>query len=245
MIFNASTRCLGTNARTNNCRFIIKNYSKKEKNTRRRGRRGRRCTNLSDHLIVITSHDSNNNSNNDIINSSRRRKPTQFEGRILLSSSSSSINVSKEEFEEEGDNIKFEKKLYALSLTACMQMLAFGAACGCIAGAIVYIDFGNRIILTSTIKGAIVAALPLGAAFACLIVGSKYASERFGRKDIFRVANALYVLSALMAAISSSFETLILARFIGGFASGISTAITTVFISECVPAETRGKFTSL
>jgi len=245
MIFNASTRCLGTNARTNNCRFI-KNYSKKEKNTRRRGRRGRRCTNLSDHLIVITSHDSNNNSNNDIINSSRRRKPTQFEGRILLSSSSSSsINVSKEEFEEEGDNIKFEKKLYALSLTACMQMLAFGAACGCIAGAIVYIDFGNQIILTSTIKGAIVAALPLGAAFACLIVGSKYASERFGRKDIFRVANALYVLSALMAAISSSFETLILARFIGGFASGISTAITTVFISECVPAETRGKFTSL
>ena len=36
-----------------------------------------------------------------------------------------------------------EKKLYTLTLAACLSMLAFGAACGCIAGALVYVEFGT------------------------------------------------------------------------------------------------------
>ena len=61
-------------------------------------------------------------------------------------------------------------KLYKLTLAACLSMLAFGAACGCIAGALVYVDFGTPssvVLLSSKVKGAIVAALPLGAATAC------------------------------------------------------------------------------
>ena len=90
-----------------------------------------------------------------------------------------------------------EKKLYKLTLMACLSMLAFGAACGCIAGALVYVDFGTPssvVLLSSKVKGAIVAALPLGAATACLAIGSKSASERFGRRDIFRFANVLYLV---------------------------------------------------
>ena len=141
-----------------------------------------------------------------------------------------------------------EKKLYKLTLSACLSMLAFGAACGCIAGALVYVEFGTHlatVLLTSEIKGAIVAALPLGAAIACLAIGSKTVSERFGRRDIFRFANALYLASATLASLSNSYTMLIIARFVSGLACGCSTAITTVFISECVPAKTRGKYTSL
>lgn len=141
-----------------------------------------------------------------------------------------------------------EKKLYTLTLAACLSMLAFGAACGCIAGALVYVEFGTpsaTVFLSSEIKGAIVAALPLGAATACLAIGSKTVSERFGRRDIFRFANALYLASAALASLSNSYTILIVARFMSGLACGCSTAITTVFISECVPAKTRGKYTSL
>ena len=101
-----------------------------------------------------------------------------------------------------------EKKLYTLTLAACLSMLAFGAACGCIAGALVYVEFGTpsaTVFLSSEIKGAIVAALPLGAATACLAIGSKTVSERFGRKDIFRFANALYLASAALASLSNSY----------------------------------------
>ncbi len=139
-------------------------------------------------------------------------------------------------------------KLYKLTLAACLSMLAFGAACGCIAGALVYVDFGTPssvVLLSSKVKGAIVAALPLGAATACLAIGSKSASERFGRRDIFRFANVLYLFSAALASLSNSYTMLIVARFIAGLACGCSTGITTVFISECVPAKTRGKYTSL
>ena len=111
-----------------------------------------------------------------------------------------------------------------------------------------YVEFGTpsaTVLLTSEIKGAIVAALPLGAATACLAIGSKTVSERFGRRDIFRFANALYLASAALASLSNSYTMLIIARFVSGLACGCSTAITTVFISECVPAKTRGKYTSL
>ena len=142
-----------------------------------------------------------------------------------------------------------ENKLYALSFSACLSMLADGAACGCIAGALMYISFsgfgGSTIMLSSKIKGSIVAALPLGAASACLVIGSKFVSELFGRKKIFHTANVLYLLSAGLASLSTSYAMLIFARYISGLACGCSTTITTVFISECVPAETRGKFTSL
>ena len=136
------------------------------------------------------------------------------------------------------------RALYRCTLTVCLAMLSVGCACGAIAGALVYIESGTILgTLTTTMKGAVVAALPLGAMFGC--AATPALNEPFGRRFALAVCDVGFIVSALLMATATSINQVILGRFVAGLAVGTATSMCTVYISECAPAKTRGKHSGL
>ncbi|HMN47225.1 MAG TPA: MFS transporter [Povalibacter sp.] len=74
-------------------------------------------------------------------------------------------------------------------------------------------------------------------------VGSGLLSDYVGRKKVLIALAALYTLSSAAAAIAPNYETLVAARFIGGFAFA-SLGIAPMYIAEIAPAERRGLLVS-
>src|SRR3546814_18540475 len=67
-------------------------------------------------------------------------------------------------------------------------------------------------------------------------------ADRFGRKPVLGVALAAYVIATFVAAVSASFELLLIARFIGGTAIADSPRVTLALGRDCfsVPRMGRG-----
>ena len=136
------------------------------------------------------------------------------------------------------------RALYVATLSVCLAMLSVGCACGAIAGALVYIESGTVLgTLTTTMKGAVVAALPLGAMFGC--AATPGLNEPFGRRFALGCCDVGFIVSAALMASASAIEQVVLGRFVAGLAVGIATSMCTMYISECAPAKTRGKHSGL
>ena len=170
---------------------------------------------------------------------------------VAMASASASASAS------DGDSAAFSRELfgnvsaeegaralYRCTLTVCLAMLSVGCACGAIAGALVYIESGTILgTLTTTMKGAVVAALPLGAMFGC--AATPGLNEPFGRRFALAVCDVGFIVSTLLMATATSINQVILGRFVAGLAVGTATSMCTVYISECAPAKTRGKHSGL
>ena len=81
------------------------------------------------------------------------------------------------------------------------------------------------------------------AMFAMLIAGKL--SDVIGRKPILIIVAFLYAVSALLSAYASSYETLCIARMIGGFAFGAALIMAPTYIAEISSAANRGKLVSI
>jgi SP family arabinose:H+ symporter-like MFS transporter len=80
--------------------------------------------------------------------------------------------------------------------------------------------------LLGTIVGAMSAGIP---------------GQRWGGRETLRVLAAFYVISALGCAFAWNWQTLLVARFIGGLGIGGSSVLGPVYIAELAPAKTRGR----
>lgn len=89
--------------------------------------------------------------------------------------------------------------------------------------------------------GAVVSAPSFAGIAAALMVSTL--ADLFGRKRILLVLGALYAVSAIWSALATSFESLVIARAIGGFAFG-SLGLAPIYISEIAPAKRRGQLVS-
>ncbi len=89
--------------------------------------------------------------------------------------------------------------------------------------------------------GAVVSAPSFAGIAAALLVST--VADMFGRKRILLLLGALYAISAVWSALATSFETLVIARAIGGFAFG-SLGLAPIYISEIAPAKRRGQLVS-
>ncbi|MBB6093501.1 sugar porter (SP) family MFS transporter [Povalibacter uvarum] len=74
-------------------------------------------------------------------------------------------------------------------------------------------------------------------------IGSGLLSDYIGRKRVLIALAALYTVSSIAAAIAPNYETLVAARFVGGFAFA-SLGIAPMYIAEIAPAEKRGLLVS-
>ena len=88
-----------------------------------------------------------------------------------------------------------------------------------------------------------VASILLGCAVGAFFAGSW--ADTYGRRGILILAAALFVLSAWGAGISSTSTEFVIYRLIGGLAIGAASIICPAYISELVPAEYRGKLSSI
>lgn len=96
--------------------------------------------------------------------------------------------------------------------------------------------------LTKLELGWSVASLTLTATLAMMVAGPL--SDRFGRRNVLRVAAVLYAISALGSAIAPTFILLVIARMVGGLGVGASLILAPMYIAEIAPPAMRGRMVS-
>jgi SP family arabinose:H+ symporter-like MFS transporter len=70
-------------------------------------------------------------------------------------------------------------------------------------------------------------------------------ADRFGRRTVLRLASCIFAASALLAAFSENFVTLIMARLMSGFGVGAVLITAPMYIAELSPSAWRGRMVSL
>ncbi len=91
--------------------------------------------------------------------------------------------------------------------------------------------------------GLNVGAILLGCAAGAFIAGRL--ADRLGRRGVMMIAAVLFVGSALGAGAATSSLMFIVARIIGGLGVGAASVLAPVYISEVVPANIRGRLSSV
>ena len=129
--------------------------------------------------------------------------------------------------------------LYCASIISLGGFL-FGFDASVISGVVPFVsqEFG----LSDWQLGWVVSSPTLGGVVAALSMGPL--SDLFGRKKVILVIAFLYLLSAVVSALAPDFQTLAVARFIGGLAFG-SLFIAPIYIAEISPPKLRGRFVSI
>ncbi|MBL9179354.1 MAG: sugar porter family MFS transporter [Verrucomicrobiaceae bacterium] len=97
--------------------------------------------------------------------------------------------------------------------------------------------------LTPTMHG-----LAMGAALWGTVMGSlagSWPTDRFGRKATLLWIGVLFLVGSLWSALATEVYSLMLARFIGGIAIGVSTVAAPLYISEISPPGSRGRLAGM
>ena len=134
--------------------------------------------------------------------------------------------------------------------TAALSMFAFGVATGSVASALVFLeDASMSTTLTTSAKSKLVAATPLGAVVGAL--AAPKAADVMGRKKtLLTSAGAAYALGAALCCFAPSNANLLptfllVGRVMVGIGAGVSTSVTTMYVSECSSVSSRGSAASL
>lgn len=92
----------------------------------------------------------------------------------------------------------------------------------------------------------------VGWAMSCALIGcligalsSGPLSNRFGRKRLLILAAAVFVVSSLGTGLANSFTAFVMWRITGGYAIGLASGISPMYIAEISPAHLRGRMVSL
>lgn len=133
------------------------------------------------------------------------------------------------------------KRLHQIALVATFGGLLFGYDTGVINGA--FSSLKENMALTPTTEGLVMSVLLIGAAIGS-VCGGKLA-DFFGRRKYLLWLSFIFFIGAICSAMAPNVTTLLLARFILGYAVGGASVTAPTFISEVAPTEMRGKLTGL
>lgn len=131
--------------------------------------------------------------------------------------------------------------VYVVSMIAAVGGLLFGFDTGIISGAID--PLVAQFELDSWEKGWAVSSVLVGCIIGASFAGSL--SDWRGRKKILIATAFFYALSAVLSSFPRNLTELVVARFIGGLAVGVSSMISPAYIAEIAPARIRGRLVSL
>ncbi|MGR5063857.1 MFS transporter [Photobacterium sp. DNB22_13_2] len=136
--------------------------------------------------------------------------------------------------------INHNRRVTQYALISAFGGFVFGLDAANISGVVRYVtaQFG----LSSMQMGSVVGVAGIGAIVALMITGSL--CDKYGRKNILLGLACLYTLSSTISSLASSYEVLLVGRFIGGMAF-CSLSISSMYIGEIAPADKRGKFVSI
>ncbi len=133
------------------------------------------------------------------------------------------------------------KKTLFIAFVVSLGGFLFGFDAGIISGVISYA--GPQFDLNDAQTGWVVSSPSFAAMIAMLIAGRL--SDRIGRKKILILVAFLYAFSAIASAFAVSYETLYIARMLGGLAFGAALILAPTYIAEISTAENRGKLVSI
>ncbi len=129
------------------------------------------------------------------------------------------------------------RNVIVTAATAGLAGLLFGYDTGVIAGALLQItpDFG----LGSFESGLVVGAVPIGAVLGAWIASST--ADRYGRRSLILAAGIIFIIGAIVSALSPDTLILVASRVVIGVAIGVASAVAPVYISEVAPPDIRGR----
>lgn len=91
-----------------------------------------------------------------------------------------------------------------------------------------------------------------GWAMSCALIGclvgavtSGSMSNRFGRKRLLTLAALVFTISSLGTGMAAHFSVFVVWRMLGGYAIGLASGISPMYIAEISPAQLRGRLVSL
>ena len=132
--------------------------------------------------------------------------------------------------------------IYAISAVAALGGLLFGYDWVVIGGAKPFYEKFFGLIDPSQQGWAMSCAL-VGCLVGAMVSGAL--SDRFGRKRLLITAAMLFAVSSIGTARASSFAVFVPWRIMGGFAIGMASSLSPMYIAEVAPAQFRGKLVSL
>ncbi|KAJ5099257.1 hypothetical protein N7532_006258 [Penicillium argentinense] len=134
--------------------------------------------------------------------------------------------------------------IWILTFSAGISGLLFGYDTGVISSTLVTIgsDLSNRP-LTTLDESLITSCTGLFALIASPFTG--VLADKYGRRRVILIADALFVLGALAQAFTSQVGGMIFGRSIIGLAVGSASAVTPLYISEVAPAQARGQLVTI
>ena len=134
-----------------------------------------------------------------------------------------------------------KKQSIFLALIVSLGGFLFGFDAAVISGVNTFITIAFD--LSSLQLGWVVTSVTISSAVAMFISGGL--SDKYGRKKILIVVALLYSISAICSAFAPTYETLVIARLVGGLAFGAALVLVPVYIAETVPAKYRGAMVSI
>jgi sugar porter (SP) family MFS transporter len=128
-----------------------------------------------------------------------------------------------------------------VSAIAALAGLLFGFDTGIISGALLFIE--KDFIISTEMKELIVSSVLFGAMFGSLASGRL--TDRFGRRRLMLIISVLFILGTGIASFANEVSSILLGRTLIGFAIGIGSYTTPLYIAEVSPHELRGGLVSL
>jgi len=131
--------------------------------------------------------------------------------------------------------------VYIIAAVAALSGFLFGYDTAVVNGAILFLRWQFQL---SDVQTEIAAgSLLLGCVFGALAGGPL--SDHSGRKRPLSASAVLFFASAIGAALSRNLPEFVVARFAGGLAIGVASAMAPVYIAELSPARIRGRLVTM
>ncbi|NEG55124.1 sugar porter family MFS transporter [Bifidobacterium platyrrhinorum] len=128
---------------------------------------------------------------------------------------------------------------FGLALSAGLAGLLYGYDTVSISGAIEFLR--NRYRLDTVMEGFVISSIMLGAVLGAACAG--FLSDRFGRRRVLIAGGWFFCVAAVWSACTFGPHDLIVARMVGGFGIGLTSALAVTYITESAPAAIRGTLT--
>ncbi len=132
--------------------------------------------------------------------------------------------------------------IYAISAVAALGGLLFGYDWVVIGGAKPFYEQFFRL-TDPSLQGWAMSCALVGCLVGALVSGSL--GDRFGRKRSLITAGLVFAVSSIGTGTAPSFATFAAWRILGGFAIGMASSLSPMYIAEVAPARFRGKLVSL
>lgn len=131
--------------------------------------------------------------------------------------------------------------VYKITIVAAVGGLLFGYDTAVVAGAIGFIQ--KRFDLSAAMMGWIASCALIGCIVGAMFSG--YLSDKFGRKKVLILSAILFAVSSVGTSVPHDLTIFVAFRIIGGLGIGIASMISPMYITECAPAEIRGRLVSI